>query len=85
MEAALKPDAGSPPDLNLAFLCEKWGPQAVLGPSPDVFTLFQFSYLISVYRVFSKSRTVQGSKSLTQDERELQKHVMLLKVELDHG
>jgi len=67
--------------LQTAFLVDRWGAQAILGPEPDFRLLVHISHLLHVYNVFTKRKGPGGLKSLTQSERRLVAEIMALEID----
>lgn len=77
---ALK-NASPSPLLETAFLCERWGVQAILGDMPDFVVINKMTRLLNVYRIFEKSKTVAGMKNLTAGEKLTRGRVIALTIE----
>lgn len=76
IRAAVLKGAPSPPELAIAFMLQRWGPQNVPSVELDFLDLMKASGLLNVYHVFQKSRS--GIKNLTAGELKTHGYVMSL-------
>ena len=79
--AAVEPNIAPPLDLQIGFLVDRWGPEAILGPSPNLFELIRISKLLHVYSVFQQSTQPNGMKRMSRSDRRLMLEVMSLAAE----
>lgn len=76
---AVKPeDNPASTTLQLAFLVDRWGPEAILGPGEHLLELEEMSALLTIYRIFLKTVSTGGLKNMTAKEARLMMHVMAL-------